>query len=403
MKKYLWTMLCLALCAPQAHAERGKPITEKPRPDYDALGIPVGSFIAKPEIKAGVEFNDNIYAAEDNTESDTIAVIAPELELNSNWNRHALNLTAGLNSGLYASESDENYLDSKLLLNGRLDVQRESYLSGAAGIQRLHEERTSPDASNAWKEPAEFTQSNADLSYMHGLGRTSLTAGAGITDINFSSVPLVSGGSDDLSLRDRELKNVNARVAYELLPTVKPFVAGRYEWRDYDRSEALRDSDGYRLGAGTGFDLGGVTTGEIFAGYMQQDYEDREDIKGPWFGMSLLWNVTEMTSVEGRLQSSVKETTLDNSSGIDAIDAGVRVDHELLRNLLVGAFFNYTNDDYESVDITDKYYTFGPRVTYLVNRYLSAEASYAHETKDSNESSREYTENLFMISLTGKY
>lgn len=403
MKKIFLAIPLLALCTVQAHAQRGVPVTEKPRPEYDPIGIHIGAFTVKPKLTAGVEFNDNIYATENDTESDAISIIAPQFDVSSNWSRHALNLAAGLKAGLYVSESDEDFLDSNLSLNGRLDVQRESYLTGAVGIQRLHEERTSPDASNAWKEPAEYTKSNADMSYLHGLGRTSLTAGAGITDIDYSSVPLISGASDDLRERDRSLKNVNARLAYELLPTVKPFLAGRYEWRDYDRSEARRDSDGYRLGLGTGFDLGGVTTGEIFAGYMQQDYDDREAINGAWFGLNLLWNVTELTSVQGNVQSSIKETTLGDSTGINAIDAGVRIDHELLRNLLVGAYFNYTNDDYESIDLTDTYYTVGPRVTYLVNRYLSAEASYGHETRDSDEKTREYTENIFMLSLTGKY
>ena len=135
----------------------------------------------------------------------------------------------------------------------------------------------------------------------------------------------------------------------------------------------------------------------------QVNYDDRESISGPWFGMSLLWNVTQLTSIQAKAQSSVKETTLDNSPGINAVDTNIRIDHELLRNLLVGGFFAYTRDDYQSVDIVDTLYALGPRATYLVNRYLSAEASYSYRTKDSSESSREYTENVFLISLTGKY
>lgn len=403
INRFLWTSILLAFCTTNAQAERGRPVTEKPRSDYDAIGIKIGGLVVKPNISLGVEFNDNIYATEENTVSDSITLTKPEVEIRSDWSRHAFGLNAGLTSGLYAANSDENFLDGHLAMDGRLDVQRESFLTGQVGIQKLHEDRSSPDSSSAWKDPADYTQSNADISYMHGLGRTSLTAGTGITVINYDNVELLAGGTEDLSGRNRNLYNVNARAAYELLPTVKPFVSGRYEKRAYELSEVGRDSDGYRLGVGTGFDLGGVTTGEIYGGYMQQNYEDQKNISGPWFGMNLLWNVTQLTSVQAKAQSSIKETTLDNSPGINAVDGSIRIDHELLRNLLVGGFIDYTRDDYQSADIIDTLTGLGPRATYLVNRYLSAEASYTYRTKDSTESSREYTENVFFISLTGKY
>lgn len=399
----LFTLLVFFLLAGAASAQRGVPVTEKPRPDYDALGIRAGGIVIKPELTLGLEYNDNIYATKDNKESDWISVVTPRVRLNSDWTRHALGLDAGLKGGLYASNSDENYLDGHVRLNARMDILRESFLAAMAAFERLHEDRGDPDANQAWDEPSIYHKSGADLSYFHGIGKVSLTTGAGITNYDFKSVNLVGGGSNSQDLRDRNVYNVNARVAYEVLPNVQPFVAGRYEWRKYDKSEAQRDSDGYRIGVGTGFDLGGVTTGEVFAGYMHQGYDHRENISGAWYGLSLLWNATEMTSVQANVQSSVKETTRFDSAGINAVDAGLRVDHELLRNLLVGAFFDYTYDDYKSVDITDKYYTMGPRVTYLWNRNLSLGAEYAYKKKDGSSSDRDYDQNKFMISLTGKF
>lgn len=403
VKVVFLALLAFFLLAGVALAQRGVPVTEKPRPDYDAQGIRSGGMVIKPELTLGLEYNDNIYATKDNKESDWITIIAPRIKVDSNWTRHALGFDAGLKGGIYASESDENYLDAHIRLSGRMDVLRESFFSALASFERLHEERGERDVSGTWKEPSVYNRSMGNLSYLHGIGKVSLNAGVGITNLDYQSVDLIGGGSDSQDLRDRNIYNVNARMAYELLPNVLPFLAAQYEWRKYDKSEARRDSDGYRIGVGTGFDLGGVTTGEIFAGYMHQDYDHRDNISGAWYGLSLLWNVTEMTSVQASVESSVKETTVANAAGINAVDAGIRIDHELLRNLLVGAFFDYTYDDYKSVDITDKYYTVGPRVTYLWNRNLSLGAEYSHKKKDSTPSTRDYTENKFMISLTGKF
>jgi hypothetical protein len=46
---------------------------------------------------------------------------------------------------------------------------------------------------------------------------------------------------------------------------------------------------------------------------------------------------------------------------------------------------------------------FGPRLTYLWNRNLSAGLEYNRRIKDSNIPIREYTENVFFVSITGAF
>jgi hypothetical protein len=405
---YVFLLLLIFFPAVSVLAQdtRGVPVTEKSRPDYDAQGIRAGAFIVKPELKLGTEYNDNIYATKSSKKSDWITTVAPKVDVRSNWTRHSLGLNAGLKGGIYSSESDENYIDGHIFLDGRMDILRESFLSANAGFQRLHEERGSPDSVGAWKEPAVYYRTTGGLAYYHGIGKVSVSTGVDIVNLDYSRVKLDAGGSDKLRDRDRNTYTVMGRIAYELTPDVQPFITARYNWRNYEKKDRnfdeKRDSEGYRIGVGTGFDLGGVTSGEIFAGYMNQDYDNIKDISGFWYGMNLLWNVTEMTSIQANVLSSVKETTSADASGIDGVDAGIRIDHELLRNLLVGAFFDYTHDSYKGISRTDKSYSVGPRLTYLWNRNFSAEASYKYRKRESNRADN-YTENRFSIALTGKF
>lgn len=368
----------------------------------DSLGIRAGAFLIKPELKLGHEYNDNIYATDEDTVSDWITTVAPKLAVNSDWSRHALGITTGFKSSFYSSRSDENHTDAQIKLDGRLDFLRESFLTGQAGLQYLHEARSDPDSDLSWAEPATYYRSNGNIDYYHGAGKFSATAGAGIIRMDYSSVELISGGSQNLNNRDYNTYDVSFRFAYEMHPVVRPFVSTGYEWRRYDESEVGRDSQGYRIGLGTAFDLGGITSCEVFAGYMEQEYDDRSNIQGPWYGMSLLWNITGLTSVKGTVKKSIKETTLEDSSGIDGLDVNLRVDHELLRNLLLGAFFDYTYNSYQDVDISDRYYDLGPRLTYLWNQNLSAEIEYTSYTCVSNQDDREFDENRFVFSITGK-
>jgi hypothetical protein len=401
-------LLVIALMAGNAFAARNIPITQKARPDYDPIGIYAGGFTLKPELSLGLEYNDNIYATDNDEVSDWITTMSPRLRLTSNWSRHALNLDAGAKGGLYADENNENYIDAHVLVDGRVDFRRESFLSARAGFQRLHEERGDPDSNTNWDEPATYYKTNADLAYYQGLGKFSLTLGTGITSYDFNRVDLVGGGSRSLDYRDRDIYNVNARIAYDMHPEVKPFITSQYEWRRYDEVDpgvgVERDSEGYRIGVGTGFDLGGIVSGEVYAGYMNQDYDHLKDVDGPWYGMDLLWTVTQLTSLQASVQRSVKETTTQDAAGIEATDVNLRIDHELLRNLLVGAFFDYTYNSYEGIDRTDRYVAAGPRVTYLWNRYLSAEVYYRYKQLDTDSDTEDdYTENLVALSVTGRF
>jgi hypothetical protein len=386
-----------------ARAQKVVSIVDQSRPDYEPLGIRAGAFTVNPHLTVGTQYNDNIYAARHDPQSDWITSLSPEVDVESDWSRHALKLNAGLDTGFYSSESSENYADSHIILDGRGDLVRESFFRVRAGFEHLHEERGAMDVSEAWEEPAVYNRATGKISYYHALNRLSLTAGAGTTSLNWQSVALNQGGSQNLDIRDRNLYNVNARIAYELHPDVHPFVTMRYDWRRYDRPEAIRDSQGYRLGIGTGFGITGTTTGEIFGGYMLQDYDYREKISGAWYGMSLIWNPTRLTSIEARAESSVMETTRVNSTGVSAAEAKISIDHELLRNLLIGAFLDYKRYSYEGEDITDTYYIFGPGVTYLWNRNLSAKVEFNRRVRGSTISEREFDDNRFVISITGSF
>lgn len=235
-----WTRCCLFLFlliflpagSVLAQDARGVPVYEIPRPDYDPLGIRAGAFMINPELTLGLEYSDNIYATRRDTESDWITTITPEVDVRSNWTRHALGLNAGLEGGIYAAESDENYLDGQIILDGRLDMLREAFFTGRVSYHRLHEERGAPDADDAWDEPARYNRWHGGLGYYHGVGKLSVSGGAEITRIDFESVDLVDGTRQSLSFRDRNHYNVFGRMAYEVHPQMQPFLTARYNWRN---------------------------------------------------------------------------------------------------------------------------------------------------------------------------
>jgi hypothetical protein len=390
-----------AIFPPVLLAQEAIPVTERPRPDYDAVGIRAGSFYILPRLGLGTTYDDNIYAVRRERTSDWIFLTSPEMQIRSNWSRHSLDLSAGAEYGLYASESDENYLDGSITLNGRLDTTQNAYLTGRFSHERLHEERGAPDATLLWAEPAVYHTTSGWVSYYQRFGQFSASTGLGAAHWDYRRVDLVDGTTISLDNRDRSIYNINVQLTAERHPIVRPFITTRYEWRVYDAGEAMRDSEGYRIGAGSVFDLGGVTFIEIYAGYMRQEYDDLENIDGFWYGLTMLWNPTKITTVQATAEASIREAFVAASTGIEATDVSLRIDHEFRRNLLAGVMGSYNRDNYQGIDLTEQYYTAGPRLTYLWNRYLNAEIAYTHLFRESDIEWRDYRINRFTLMITG--
>jgi len=122
-------------------------VKTRPRPELEPLGVRAGSFLFFPKVEVQEEYNSNIFATKNNTKDDFITSIAPELSIESDWNNHAVNFTAGGDFGFYANKSgsgpatsDQNYQDWNVSTDGRLDATRDIALFGGGGVAKLHED-----------------------------------------------------------------------------------------------------------------------------------------------------------------------------------------------------------------------------------------------------------------------
>jgi hypothetical protein len=385
---------------------RGETVTERQRPDLDPLGIRAASFLVFPRFTLGEAYNDNVFATQSNTKDDFITQISPELRIQSNWNRHFLAFDARGDIGRYASLDSENYEDATIGTNGRLDIQRDTFVTGGLTFNKLHEDRGSPDAAANAKNPTEYYVLSPTIGATQRWNRFSLRGDATLQRYMFTDDETGSGTIINNSDRNRSQYTFSLRGGYEIVPEYEAFVRGAWNLVDYssavDDAGFKRDSDGYELIAGTRIDFSGVTYGDIFGGYRRQMYDDArlESVSGPTFGGLVTWNVTGLTTIKGSIQRSVEESTLSGASGFFATEYKATVDHELLRNLLIGADISYLVDDYKGIDRTDNYYHGGAYARYLMNRNLYLTARYDYQKRDSNVTGADYDRNVVLLQVS---
>lgn len=379
-------------------------VQNRPRPEYDPLGIRAGTFLLFPSVAVEGGYDDNVYAQEDDEQDDFFAVVRPQINARSDWNRHALNLRAGVEGTKYLEENDNDYVDFFSSADGRLDITRDNILIGGLELNRLHEDRESPDDEGEGNDLTEYWNPIARLAYRRNFNRIYGLVGADFTRFDFED-------SDDND-RDRNQYRGRLRGGYEISPRIAGFGEGIYEIRDYDdtpnRGGVDRNSEGYSLRGGVEIDITGLLFGELALGYTHREYDDDDldDVGGLGGGGVLTWNVTPLTTIIFEATGEVRETTVDfegdEASGRFDKELGVDVTHELLRNVLLNANASYTRSDFEGTERSDDTYRVGGGVTYLINRNLSLDASYRFSNRQSDDSDAEYTRNIFLVGVTAR-
>lgn len=407
----VFATLPAALPASAQQLERGATVLERPRPEVEQLGMRAGSFRVLPRIETGLTYDSNVLATERNAEDDFIWVTRPEIEVRSDFGRHALNFTANAELGRYIDTSSENYLDYGLRIDGRYDLTRDASIDAAFGHRRDHEGRSDPDADllSGLAKPQKYSTTGGDIGYTQRFNRVRVRVTGGAHYVDYSDAQLVGGFRLDGDERDRWEYSTSARVGYEFIAGYEMFLQGGYNWTNYRRGGGPftfnRDSDGYEVVAGVSGDLTGLVTGEAYVGWMSRNYTDSrlKDYDGLALGGQLRWAVTQLTSVTGQASRTIRDTTyargLNVASSYDRTVVALGVDHELLRTLLLNGRLQWRQDDFNGADRTDNVYTAGIGATYQVNRNLYLTGGYTHERRQSNVPGGDYNDNILFLRI----
>jgi hypothetical protein len=388
-----------------AEDTRGEGVADRARPDYDAAGERVGSFLLFPSIEFGAEYDDNIGRGATNTTESVGFTVSPELQLRSQWGQHELNLRAQTRSIFYVEDSDLNYTDYGVGVDGRVDISNSTNVEFEGAYSELNEELLTVTAPTGASEPVEYSSWNVGAQLNQRFNRLTGELEATYGELDYDDVNNLIGGVIDSDLRDRASAEVRLRLGYDVSPDVNLFVEGAVNEVDYDQSPPAvavnRDSDGYRVGAGATFGITSLVAGEVVFGYLEQNYDSAAlaDVSGLSADVDLSWFVTPLTTVNVGAGSSVEQSDAVGSGGFLGQYVELSVDHELLRNVIVSAGGSFTNNDFEGIAREDDVIALDVGAEYLINRNMSVNAGYTYEERDSTLASRDYERNRVGFTL----
>lgn len=397
---------------------------ERNKSEYAQQGIHVGSFNVYPKLDMTNQYDSNIYKRDKkiggNAVVDSyIAHFKPGVDARSNWSRHALNLKFDSDLPQYARHGEQNdYEDLFTKLDGRIDVVRDSYLSGEFAYNSLHEDRGSPDQING-KSPTFFDTKNMNAFYSHKLNRVTVKGGGDAMRYDYQDVLSSLGTKLTMSTRNHWEYAPSIRLGYEIQPEYEAFVKFLYKQADYDTLVSSngagtaynRNSTGYNMTGGMAFDLTDLVTGDMSVGYLQRSYTDArfKSISGINGFVNLKWRPTALTTVNGKFSHDINETTQEGVGGVLASGISLGVQHELLRNLNLIAEGTFSNNDYQGfvapnlMNRNDKVYGGNVSAEYLFDKHFSTNLAYNYQSRDVNYVLVNYEVHQVMLNLRGHF
>lgn len=438
--------------------DKSADVMSRPRPEFDARGVRLGSFMLFPSLSAGVAYHDNVFNVNAATPAseDFLFTLTPSLKLNSNWGRHALNFHAESKSYFYQDFSSEDRTDWKVGGDARIDIFGGTNLTVDAMYEEVSEPRGTDPTGPVFFDLTEYSHWGVGGALNHVGGRFRGSLGARYDEFDYDDVaalvpvpfnpsaqcpngaitpvPVQPAGvklcnNDD---RDRAVFSAFIKGGFELTPGYAVFLRGKYNDRDFtsrnpwvfgggqpvglEVSDQNRnhDSTGWGVDLGVDFELARLLVGEVFIGYAEQDYDRHPFLAAPaatfadtdafTFGVNLQWYASMLTTVTFNAGRSIEDSqdVLTGASGFISDRYGVRVDHELMRNVVLYSKVGFGQDEYQQSIRQDDILSAGLGAVFLVNNNLHVTASYDYIDRDSNLAVFDYDNNVFQLTLTGK-
>lgn len=193
-----------------------------------------------------------------------------------------------------------------------------------------------------------------------------------------------------LQFRNVDVFTVTGRLEYALTPDTSVFVdvIGNdhvYNSRRGDPSNFLRSSHGYEFAGGVSMDLTNLVRGELSIGYLSQSFQDpRLPTEGGLGARAqVVFFPSGLTNITLDGSRTYEESPLAQAPLYLASNVGLRVDHELLRNVLLFARVSYEQDAYVNLARTDKRPQAELGGSYQMNRWLTWKLDYRHLNSSS--------------------
>ena len=245
---------------------------------------------------------------------------------------------------------------------------------------QLHEDQTSLNSAGLTR-PLGFAVADRRVGYTTDLGRWRVQPNAGYVQYRFDNVTF-PGATLSQRYRDRDEVLGGVTVRYNVQANRSAVVVVRGNSTDFVGpfgGQPRPNSTSVSVLAGVDYAFSGALRALALIGYQRRNfassaYQTRsEPIAQGW----VVWTPTRLTTITGQVSRTVEDSVGESIAGVTYTHAGLALQHEYLRNLLLGATAGVDTADYAQSNGSELLTSAGVTATYLFNRNVRLGASYS--------------------------
>jgi hypothetical protein len=397
---------------PTVAALPAQPVKRKPKPEekpFDPTGVMVGSLRLTPYVEQDLGYSTNPNFSPGPTRGSFFETTDVGLAVQSNWATDDLHATLHGGYTDFFAVPEANTPNASGTIGGRLDLTRDAWLDAEGRFivaTQVPGSVTLPTGIVlAPTERPLYEIFGGTVGGEQKFGDFGLALHGSLDRTSYQNAQLADGSTDDLASDDFDDWGLRGRVFYQISPVVTPFVEGVVDRRIYDSfvdsNGYARDSVGALARAGVTLALTRQLTGEISGGYGERNYQDPRlpPLQAPLIDASLIWSITPLSTATFKAVTSLADTTTPGASGAVARIYSIDLEHDLLRNLTLGAIGSVERDYYVGVPQIDTLTNVGLHADYSVTRDIVLRASANRTVYMSNVPNTNYNANVFLVGL----
>ncbi|MGE3148450.1 MAG: outer membrane beta-barrel protein [Pseudorhodoplanes sp.] len=370
--------------------------------------IDAGRFSILPSVTAATFYDDNVFALARNPLGDWAAVLRPELTIRSKPGGDVdIGANAFVEGRRYGKFDSEDQVNGGVSVGATTMLGEDTQIVGRAQYLHAHEDRGVSDIiTNRFARPIPYDQGEAALAINQRWDRWWSSVGASglvirYADADFNGIPIAQ------DYRNGNIERFPVRFGYVVAPLTSVFVEASGNRRDFEVDTF--DSAGYRVVGGLLFEPGpgARIRGEVYAGYMFQDYNGASfDAVSTWTAggsLAFLLAPNWTLGVEGRRDA--QEASLSGGlfigGGVSVVESvvTVRTDYRILPNVVIGGGVSYIQDQYLTADRVDEAWSPLASLKYFVNPSVTFAFDYRHvDFNSSGFGIPSYLRNVYLVS-----
>jgi len=378
------------------------PSVAAPDSSTDTYTTQSGALVT-PSLSVDAKYDDNIYNQTNNETGSAILVVAPAVNFKVDNGINNISFDLGLNSGTYAENTDDNYVDGNAGIAAHLESGKSHRFDFTASIASISEQRGSGLSEGAFDPAADLIR-HADMlltaTYEYGIrstqARIAFTTEAGVIDYSDNNV---------FATADSDVKNnlIGSTFYYNTNAFTEVSLTLNGDYIRYDTA-TLKDSDVYNALLGLNWQGSSTITLDGKLGFEFKQFENTEidDFDGLTWDIGAKWQPLRYTSFYlSTTQASQDPDSADGSYLVER-DVDLSWDHAWSSKIDTSLAVTFQQDDYENEanNRLDEYLKYTVAVDYSFTQWLDASLYAEMINNDSNEQNISYDKFVAGLNLT---